>query len=54
MRNCRVLALLLLAVLWVAPAWAEITREAQALMDNHKCEDGLTLSEVFKAAEPWA
>ena len=52
MRTCRVLALLLLAVLWVAPAWAEITREAQALMDNHKCEDGLTLSEVFKAAEP--
>ena len=51
MRYFRVSALLLLAVLWACPAFAEITPEAQALMDNHRCMDGSTLTEVFESVE---
>ena len=61
MCNYSMLALLLLALLWACPAWGgkrfpaftQISPEAQALMDNHRCADGSTLSEVLKVAEPW-
>ena len=51
MRNLRIAALALLAALWGCQAWAQITPEAQLLMDNHRCADGSSLSQVFKAAE---
>ena len=50
MRYFRVLVLVLLASLWVVPAWGEITPEARRLMDEHRCLDGSTLTEVFQAA----
>ena len=52
MRYFRVLVLVLLAALWVVPAWGEITPDARRLMDEHRCLDGSTLTEVLQAAEP--
>ena len=46
-----ILALALLGALWACPAFAEITPEAQALMDNHRCADGSSLSEVLAAGQ---
>ena len=52
MRYPRIGVLVLLAALWVVPAWGEITPEARRLMDEHRCLDGSTLTEVFQSAEP--